>query len=122
MGDRKGGRTDRQGGKDHDRFRGTIRQLDGDRITFPDAATSRGRKHLEMLRHCVELGHRAVILFAVNRPEGQIFSVARDIDPEYQEILVAVLAAGVQAIAFRIVHTDTGVEAGGLVPIDLDGN
>ena len=90
-------------------------------IRFPDAVTDRGRKHLLLLRHAVRAGHRGVILFAVNRPEGNYFAPAREVDPRYAETLAEVTADGVEAMAVRIRHTPKGVRMGGLLEIRLDG-
>lgn len=90
-------------------------------IRFPDAKTERGRKHLLLLRHAVSEGHRGVILFAVNRPEGEVFSPARTIDPVYADTLSAVAADGVEVFAVRIHHTPKGIRMGGLLPVDLSG-
>lgn len=89
------------------------------RIQFPDAVTERGRKHLLLLAHAVEAGFRGVILFALNRPEGEVFSPARQIDPAYADTLREVIEAGVEAMAIRIRHTAKGVRMGGQVPIEL---
>lgn len=90
-----------------------------DRIQFPDAVTERGRKHLLLLAHAVKAGHRGVILFALNRPEGEVFSPARQIDPAYADTLAKVIDRGVEAMAVRIRHTPKGVRMGGLVPVAL---
>ena len=90
-------------------------------IRFPDAVTERGRKHLLLLEHAVSEGRRGVILFAVNRPEGEVFSPARLIDPDYADTLSDVTAKGVEALAVRIRHTPKGVRMGGLLPVDLGG-
>ena len=86
---------------------------------FPDAKTIRGRKHLKLLQHAVKSGHRAVILFAVNRPEGDVFAVASDVDPDYHQELIYADRAGVEIIALRIVHSSSGVEAGKTLPVSL---
>jgi sugar fermentation stimulation protein A len=86
---------------------------------FPDARTDRGRKHLKLLQHAAINGNRAVILFAVNRPEGDVFAVASDIDPDYHQELICADRAGVEIIALRIVHNSTGVEAGLVLPVLL---
>ena len=94
--------------------------IDGAHICFPDAVTSRGRKHLELLEHAVSQGHRGVLVFAANRPEGVCFRAASDIDPAYAETLTRVRKNGVEIIVVRIRHTKTGVEAGCEVPVCLD--
>ena len=90
-------------------------------IRFPDAVTERGRKHLLLLRHAVHEGRRGVILFAVNRPEGDYFAPARQVDPHYADTLADVVADGVEALAVRIRHTPKGVRMGGLIPVKLNG-
>lgn len=88
-------------------------------IQFPDAVTTRGQKHLELLADAVKEGFRAVLLFAVNRPEGQIFRLAGDIDPNYVSAFESAVASGVEVMALRIVHTKTSVEPGSLLPLGL---
>ena len=88
-------------------------------IQFPDAVTERGRKHLLLLEHAVNQGFRTIILFAVNRPEGRKFSVASDIDPGYQQTLKKVLKSGVEALALRLVHTQTGIEPGEILEVTV---
>jgi len=83
--------------------------LDGDRLRFPDAVSERGRKHLDVLQEAVNQGYRGVILFALNRPEGHGFSPAETIDPAYAQRLREVVASGVEAVALRVRHTETGM-------------
>lgn len=90
-------------------------------IRFPDAVTERGRKHLLLLAHAVAAGHRGVILFAVNRPEGTYFAPARSVDPDYADTLAEVMANGVEALAVRLRHTPKGIRMGGLLPVRIDG-
>lgn len=95
--------------------------LDEDCLRFPDAVSERGRKHLGLLHAAVEQGRRGVVLFALNRPEGERFAPAWTIDPAYGARLVEVAAAGVEVLAVRVGHTDTGLEVQGAVPVDLTG-
>jgi len=66
---------------------------------FPDAVTTRGQKHLRELMAAVEAGHRAVILFLVQRGEAERFAPADAIDPEYGRLLREAVAAGVEPLA-----------------------
>jgi len=94
--------------------------LDGDSLRFPDAVSERGRKHLDLLLAAVEQGRRGVILFALNRPEGERFAPAWSIDPGYGERLVAAVNAGVEALAVRVRHTETGLEVADSLPLELE--
>ncbi|OOZ36920.1 DNA/RNA nuclease SfsA [Solemya velesiana gill symbiont] len=92
---------------------------DGERLRFPDAVSQRATKHLHVLRHAVKRGMRGVVLFALNRPEGECFSPAGDIDPVYAETLEEVLTGGVEAYALRIRHDQRGMRGEGMVPVVL---
>jgi len=95
--------------------------LDGEVVRFPDAVTERGRRHLDLLLAAVEEGRRGMILFAVNRPEGTRFAPAWTIDPAYGARLTAVVRRGVEVLAVRIRHTESGLEAAEGVPVSLAG-
>lgn len=67
---------------------------------FPDSVTARGAKHLGDLSAMIQAGHRAVLLFLVQRGDAQEVTVARDIDPAYANAFDAALTAGVEVMAF----------------------
>ena len=94
--------------------------LDGSTLRFPDARSERGRKHLELLIGAVREGKRAVMLFAVNRPEGVRFAAAGDIDPAYADKLCEARDAGVEVLVIRMVHRSDSILVGGSVPVVLD--
>lgn len=93
---------------------------DGERLRFPDAVSERACKHMRLLQAVVEEGLRGVVIFALNRPEGESFSPAGDIDPGYAEALAEALASGVEAYALRIDHLADGMQGGALVPVLLE--
>ena len=93
--------------------------LSGDSVMFPDAVTSRGLKHLRALESMVRQGHRAVMLYMVNRPEGKVFKVATSIDPAYAEGLCHAVKAGVEVLAYRVTHSVLGLDLGGPVEVML---
>ena len=67
---------------------------------FPDCVTQRGTKHLRELAQMAAEGHRAVMLFLVQRADAKRFRLAGDLDPTYSEAFAEALAAGVEAMAF----------------------
>jgi sugar fermentation stimulation protein A len=71
-------------------------------VGFPDSVTERGQKHLRELMAALKRGHRAVMLFAVNRPEGTFFRPAKEKDPEYARLLKLASRRGVEILARRI--------------------
>ncbi len=68
---------------------------------FPDSVTARGVKHLKELSAMVTQGHRAVMLFLIQRADAARFTLAHDIDPTYAEAFREAKAAGVEAFAYR---------------------
>lgn len=67
---------------------------------FPDSVTARGSKHLAELSDMVAAGHRAVMLYLVQRDDAERFSLARDIDPTYADSFDRAREAGVEALAY----------------------
>lgn len=71
---------------------------------FPDAKTTRGARHLAELANMVAAGNRAMLLYIIQREDGDELSIAGDIDPAYRAAMRTAEAAGVavNAIACRI--------------------
>jgi sugar fermentation stimulation protein A len=67
---------------------------------FPDAVTARGARHIRELLAARAAGHRAVLLFVVQRSDGlKGFRAAAEIDPVYAEALRQAHAAGLEVYA-----------------------
>ena len=67
---------------------------------FPDSVTARGAKHLEELSGMVAEGHRAVMLYLIQRSDAKQFRLAGDIDPRYAAAFERARNAGVEMIAY----------------------
>ncbi len=69
----------------------------------------------------VQLSHSDnPMVYALNRPEGQVFAPADEIDPAYGETLRRVVReAGVEVIALRIIHAETSMSVGEEIPVIL---
>ena len=89
---------------------------EGDWAEFPDCVTARGAKHLSELADMVAEGHRAVMMYLVQRTDCARFRLADDIDPAYAAAFVAARAAGVEAICHGCAISTAGVE---LLPAPL---
>lgn len=68
---------------------------------FPDCVTERGAKHLRELAAMASEGHRAVMLFLIQRTDAKRFTLASDLDPAYAEAFRLATEAGVESLAFR---------------------
>lgn len=63
-------------------------QINGESAAlFPDAVTERGQKHLREMMQLLDDGHKAELIFTVQRNDVTAFSAAKEIDPEYAKLL-----------------------------------
>lgn len=68
---------------------------------FPDSVTDRGAKHLRELAAMKAAGHRAAMLYLVQRNDTAAMSVSRDLDPGYGAAFDDARAAGVEMLAYQ---------------------
>lgn len=72
-----------------------LKEINGKRIAqFPDAVTERGQKHIKELMKLMKKGHKAELIFTVQRDDVEGFSPAEDIDPDYAELLQRAMKDG----------------------------
>jgi len=67
---------------------------------FPDSVTKRGAKHLDEMSAMVAQGHRAVMLYCIQRTDCDRLSLAEDLDPGYCAAFERARDAGVEALAW----------------------
>ncbi|MFW8594167.1 DNA/RNA nuclease SfsA [Cribrihabitans neustonicus] len=80
---------------------------------FPDSVTARGTKHLAELAEVARAGHRAMMLYLVQRTDCDRFALAADIDPAYAAGFEAAAAAGVERLVLCTRITPESVEIAG---------
>jgi sugar fermentation stimulation protein A len=90
-----------------------------DLAEFPDAKTARGARHMADLAAMAAQGHRAAVLFLVQRSDAAAVAIAADIDPAYAAALTAAARAGVEVIAHRAEMSLEGVTLGPELPVTL---
>jgi sugar fermentation stimulation protein A len=84
---------------------------------FPDSVTARGAKHLDELSDMVSQGCRAVMVFLVQIGSAGRVALARDIDKNYGIAFDRAQKAGVEAIAYRCVISETEITVADAVPV-----
>jgi sugar fermentation stimulation protein A len=77
---------------------------------FPDSVTARGAKHLAELADMARAGHRAIMLYLVQRTDCQRVTLADDIDPTYAKAFKDARTAGVEVIALGTDITPQAIE------------
>lgn len=82
----------------------------GEKVLFPDAVTTRGRKHLETLIEVKKSGIRAVMIYVIQRMDVDTFGLAKQIDPEYAKSLKKAVKNGVEVIAVQAEVSPEGIE------------
>ena len=84
---------------------------------FLDAVSERGSKHLRELMAMVVEGHRAVLVFCVQRSDVKEVQPADGIDPVYGLTLRSAIAAGVEVLAYRAAVSETAVILEKKIPV-----
>ena len=74
---------------------------------------------MHSLAQAVEAGHRAAVVFVVQRDDSQAFAPHDKADPDFGIALRASIAAGVEAFAYSCRVTETGVTLTCRLPIHL---
>ncbi len=84
---------------------------------FPDAPTTRGRRHLLELAELRAQGVRTAVVFVMQRGDGSAVAVNREIDPDFATALAAVAAQGVELYAYRCPLSPAGIVLAESVPV-----
>jgi len=86
---------------------------------FPDSVTSRGKKHLEELSDMIADGHRAVMMYLVQRDDADSFTIATDIDPDYADALRKALKVGVEVLCYDCTLSPEAITINRPLPVEF---
>ncbi len=84
---------------------------------FPDTKTERGAKHLKELGDMAQAGHRAVMLYVIQRGDCSSFRICGDLDPAYAAAFDRAKARGVEAYALDCTVSQSQITAKSLIPV-----
>ena len=87
--------------------------------SFPDAVTTRGRKHLTELQQLVKNGNRCVMFFLIQRMDAKRFTPADRIDPAYGTELRKAFANQVEIVVYDVSITLDRIAIGKRIPFIL---
>ncbi len=79
----------------------SVTLVEGGTGLFPDAPTTRGAKHVRSLAQALGEGHRAAVVFVVQRGDATAFAPNDAADPAFGEALRLAHAQGVEVYAYR---------------------
>ncbi|MGV8937085.1 MAG: DNA/RNA nuclease SfsA [Allorhizobium sp.] len=88
---------------------------------FPDSVTARGAKHLAELADMAEAGHRAIMIYLIQRWDCSRFQLSGDLDPLYAAAFHRAIARGVEAYAVKCRLTSGEITPSRLIPMDEPG-
>ena len=94
--------------------------VSGDCARFPDSKTPRGIRHLNQLKAKAKAGHRAILIFLVQRGDVQKFALNRDCDPAFNRAFDQALAAGVEVLAVKHNVTQRGFSSPLPMPVGIE--
>ena len=77
---------------------------------FPDAITSRGSKHIQELLEANKKGYKIYLFFVIQRNDCNKFKLAKDIDPEYCELLLKAVKKNLKILCYDCKFYPKGIE------------
>ena len=88
-------------------------------VSFPDAPTERGRKHLLELAEAVKEGYYTAVIFVVQMDGVKCFRPNEINDPDFASALRKAEKSGVRLFALSCKVTPDSVNINGKIPIEL---
>ncbi|MEX5727506.1 sugar fermentation stimulation protein A [Rhodovulum iodosum] len=95
-----------------------LRRAD-DWAEFPDSVTARGARHMADLAAMAGAGHRAAVLYLVQRSDCARLRLAADLDPAYATAARAAREAGVEMLCYGTDISPERVTLADHMPVDL---
>ena len=77
---------------------------------FPDAETSRGAKHIDELLKAKIKGFDIYLIFVIQRDDCDQFSIARDIDPKYADLLSEAVKKKLNILCYDCKFSPNGIK------------
>ena len=86
---------------------------------FPDAVTSRGAKHIDELIKAKIKGYDVYLMFVVQREDCDQFSIARDIDPKYADLLSDAIKKKLNILCYDCKFSPKGIKLNKQIKIKI---
>ena len=86
---------------------------------FPDAVTSRGAKHIDELIKANAKGYDVYLMFVIQRDDCDQFSIARDIDPKYADLLSDAIKKKLNILCYDCKFSSKGIKLNKQIKIKI---
>ena len=86
---------------------------------FPDAVTSRGAKHIDELIKAKIKGYDVYLMFVIQRDDCDQFSIARDIDPRYADLLSDAVKKKLNILCYDCKFSPKGIKLNKQIKIKI---
>ncbi len=86
---------------------------------FPDAVTSRGLKHINELIIANKKGYKIFILYLVQREDCNSFSIAKDIDADYEKALIKAVKNNLNVLCYDCKFSSKGIKLNKKIKINI---
>jgi len=86
---------------------------------FPDAVTSRGAKHIDELIKAKIKGYDVYLMFVIQRNDCDKFSIARDIDPKYADLLSDAVKKKLNILCYDCKFSPKGIKLNKQIKIKI---
>ena len=86
---------------------------------FPDAVTSRGAKHIDELIKAKNKGYDIYLMFVIQRDDCDQFSIARDIDPKYADLLSDAVKKKLNILCYDCKFSPKGIKLNKQIKIKI---
>ena len=77
---------------------------------FPDSVTSRGAKHIDELMKAKIKGYDVYLMFVIQRDDCDQFTIARDIDPKYADLLSDAIKKKLNILCYDCKFSSKGIK------------
>ena len=86
---------------------------------FPDAVTSRGLKHINELVKAGKKDYKIFILFLIQRDDCKLFSIAKDIDPDYADALAKAVKNKLKILCYDCKFSLKGIKLNNKIKLKI---
>ena len=77
---------------------------------FPDAVTTRGLKHINELENAGKKNYKIFIIFLIQRDDCEVFTIAKDIDPDYAKALKLAVKNKLNILCYDCKFSSKGIK------------